>query len=123
MSEGNVSSRRSATYITQLAALGLVVGSYFLVRTAQAPMREKQELASRFHFTRFDIPTEKFATGKLRKKHLLHPSLERAAGPSTNGTNGSPMDGSSPASMVPATAQRRVTRRQQNEIDECGSPA
>jgi hypothetical protein len=69
--------RRSATYITQLVALALVVATYFLVRPPRTPMSEKQELASRFHFTRFDIPVEQFATGKLRHKHPLHPSLER----------------------------------------------
>ena len=79
MAEGK-GSRRSATYITQLVALALVVGSYFLVRPEQASMSEKQELASRFHFTRYDVPVEKFATGELRKKHPLHPSLERICG-------------------------------------------
>lgn len=77
MSDGKYVLRRSATYITQLVAIALVVGSYFLVRPARAPMAEKMDLASRFHFTRFDIPVEQFATGKLRTKHPLHPSLER----------------------------------------------
>jgi hypothetical protein len=77
MSNDKAVSRRSATYITQLVALALVVGSYFLVRPAQAPMSEKKELASRFHFVRSDIPSEQFATGKLRTTHPLHPSLNR----------------------------------------------
>lgn len=76
MAEGK-GSRRSATYITQLVALALVVGSYFLVRPSQVPLSEKQELAKRFSFERYEVPVEKFATGELRKKHPLHPSLER----------------------------------------------
>jgi hypothetical protein len=70
-------SHRGATHITQLVALALVVGSYFLVRPPQAPKSEKEALASRFKFTRFDLPVERFATGPLRHKHPLHPSLDR----------------------------------------------
>ena len=77
MTEGKSGSRRSATYITQLVALALVVGSFFLVRPSQAPESERMALASRFHFTRYDIPVEQFATGEMRHKHPLHPSLDR----------------------------------------------
>ena len=72
-------SRRTATYITQLVALALVVGSFSLVRPSQAPETEKNALASRFHFTRSDIPVEQFATGEMRHKHPLHPSLDRVS--------------------------------------------
>jgi hypothetical protein len=77
MAEEKGPIRRSATWVTQLVALAMVVAAYFLVRPEQVAFSEKEELASRFHFTRFDIPTEQFATGKLREKHPLHPSLER----------------------------------------------
>ena len=70
-------SRRGVTYITQLVALSLVLGSYLLVRPARTPKPEIEQLASRFKFTRFDVPTEGFATGPLRHKHPLHPSLDR----------------------------------------------
>lgn len=77
MSATKVGSRGSATYITQLVALAAVVGTFLLVRPHQAPEAEKQQLASQFHFTRFDLPDEQFAVGELRHKHPLHPSLQR----------------------------------------------
>lgn len=65
------------SHLTQLAALALVAGTYCLVRPPQASKSELELLASRFKFSRCDVPLEHFATGELRRKHPLHPSLER----------------------------------------------
>ncbi len=77
MRRANTGSPVGNTYITQLVAIGLVVVTFMLVRPRDASVEEREELASRFRFARFDIPTEQFATGELRHKHPLHPSLER----------------------------------------------
>jgi enediyne biosynthesis protein E4 len=77
MHASKAASRRSATYVTQLVALVLVVGSYLLVRPSQTTETEKMQLAKHFHFTRSDVPLEQFATGQMRHTHPLHPSLMR----------------------------------------------
>ena len=76
MSMQKAVSRTGATHITQFVALALVVGSYFLVRPEHASMSEKESLASRFKFERFDVSDLQFATGPLRTKHPLHPTLD-----------------------------------------------
>lgn len=62
---------------TQLAALCMVLVSYYFAREPHFSQMEKRELASCFAFQRHQVSTETFASGELRTTRKVHPSLER----------------------------------------------
>ncbi|MDX1929840.1 MAG: CRTAC1 family protein [Pirellulaceae bacterium] len=61
----------------QPIAWALVLISYLAACPPAINSRERQQLASRFHFVRFPLDIEPFAEGELKKARPSHPSLQR----------------------------------------------
>src|SRR5258708_39121122 len=90
MSETTGSGR--ARKIIPRAAAGLMVAVlFFQARVPDIAARERSQLASRFHFTRYTLPVESVAPAKTVRS--VHPSLKRInAWISSVGAAGAPGD-------------------------------
>ena len=63
------------THLTKLVALGLMAGTFALAMDPAASAMERQQLASRFHFTRLDLPELPGVTYKQVRG--VNPNLQR----------------------------------------------